>query len=324
MIEVNFPVYSVCPISGNKFLVSGGGGITCDSGVPNGFKIFSLEEGNIKIISEHEMEDVVSCSSSSNGYFAIAVGSKIKLYESEKIEKEVAVFDTKMKKLLFNTINFDKQGTKIVIVDGDGVLRLLSVPELKEIGVCKDITFKKACFYNDELIIGATTDNLVVLKADESLNVVTKSNDIKLDPRGLIVVNEQILYSALQSKLRQSTLFEFKFVKDENKLGLVKELKPTHGIINTMANDEQTLTLATSNGDILTLNLPTLKRKKLSREVHRLPITTCAVHPKFIISSGLDSTIMITPNTKDKISPFFLVGVIVLLLSIILFFNYTH
>ena len=107
-------------------------------------------------------------------------------------------------------------------------------------------------------------------------------------------------------------------------MGLVKELKPTHGIINTMANDEQTLTLATSNGDILTLNLPTLKRKKLSREVHRLPITTCAVHPKFIISSGLDSTIMITPNTKDKISPFFLVGVIVLLLSIILFFNYTH
>lgn len=321
MLEVDFPVYSLCQVSADGFLVSGGGGNSCNSGVPNGFKIFSLEENNIKITSEHKTENVVSCSASCEGYVAVAVGPKVILYENDKFEKEVSEFDTEMKKkLLFNSINFNWGGEKLVIVDGDGVLRLLSVPELKEISVCKDIVFKRASFYNDELIVAATQDKLMMLKVGKSLDVVSKSNEIKLEPRGLLVSGEQIIYSALHNKLRQSTLFAYKFEKDENKFELVREMKPTKGIINTMANDQQTLSLATSNGDIITLDLPSLKRKKLSREVHRLPITTCAVHPKFIISSGLDSTIIITPNTKDKVSPVILIGAIILLISIILFF----
>ncbi|KAH0792680.1 hypothetical protein GPJ56_003303 [Histomonas meleagridis] len=324
MLEIDFPIHAMCKgFEDNTFLVCGGGGISFKSGIPNGINIIEIgENGNLNVKEKIRLENVVTGAAMYEGdekkIIALAVGPKIKIY-SKSFEKEEASYDTKMEKNLFRTLCFSPDGKLVLAVDADGKLSLLSMPDLKEIDTDSSKEYSRATFYKtqDSLYIAvAANSRIYLLEPKKGLSVVSESQEIDQSPRSIVSCENRLIYFALNQKNRQSTVFEFEYSEG---LKLIRSFQPISGIINSIGIDDKTLAIATSKGDILTLNLPTLKRKKLSKGVHGEPVTSCLVFPDYIITSRIDQKIIATKNTNEPISLVFIMAVLVLILSVLVF-----
>ena len=313
MAQIDHPVHSLCPVPDGTTLLVGGGGGRGSSGVPNTMKVCTVDGGKLNLADTIPFDDAVTgiaYFSGKQSYVAVGVGPHVRLLDAKY--KELARFDTGMEHRFFRSLAFSRDGHQLLVVDGDDVLRLLSVPHLKQTECSKE-KYTRAQFIvvgDAEYIVTVSSVGVCLFKPAKGLALFAKSQRLSLIPRCLVVDGSFIFVAGMEKGPKIMKLE----VKDR-RIVVVKSAKPTvDGAILAIAPNAKFISAVTSGGDVALFTKSLSVARRLKR-AHGMPATSTCTVGDFVVSGGLDNAILLTPN-KGSSHVMLYVALLVLVIAI--------
>jgi WD40 repeat protein len=310
MSSLQYPIHALCRGFEPDSVFAGGGGGRSNTGVPNCFQSFSISNDRLTRDDPIPTDDCVtglaSYSDADTKYLAAAVGPEIRLMDATF--SVVGRFETGMAKPIFRGLVFNADGTLLLAVDGDDRLRLLTVPELKEI---HSQEANRATFFRGQ-VAAATSDAIVLYEATEEFKEVVSTKGIGLTPRAL-QSDGDFLFFAGHGGDRKSAIICF-----DAELKVVWRRVPPTTVVTCLAVTPNTVAAASTSGDVLIFN----KKGGLVRcvrRLHELAATSVAPIGRYVATGGLDSRLCLTENTAKVKMTWWLASVLVVILAIVVF-----
>lgn len=319
LVKVAHPVYSLSPGLEEDTILAGGGGGKGNTGIPNSIIKLKIVDNKLAIDSSVMYEDSISSIATYKGdkkqYIAINEGSKLLLLNSKF--NELKSYETEAKKPIFRNLCFSKQGNLLLCLDSDDALHLLKVPSLQLVKKTKADTYRRATFFysgSDTFIAAATDECVKLLRPNDKLKEIATTEKFDFLPKQLLADDGRILYLGNNNKKKLSYLAEIRF--DHDKLITAKLINPTKGLITAATMTDKTIGVGTSDGNVYILNGNTYKTMRINQNKHEWAISSAVQLGNYVATAGLDSLVILTPNSKNPISILLILAVIVLIAAI--------
>lgn len=328
MAQIDHPIYSLCQGADDNTLLIGGGGGKASTGVPNTFKLCKYEDHKLNLVDTVKQDDMITgigYRKGDEGLIALGVGENIKIL-NEKYET-LATFDTGMEKFFYRAMQFSDDGNTLLVVDGDNVLRLFSVPDLKQITSYNedDKIDIRASFVkiNDESAIAVATASDIIILVPEKDKEMKEIMKIPLETPFRITIksiavktidsNSVIYLSGFNAAKKMSVVVKIaKSSDNENLVQVVNQTVP--GTINSTTISDKNVIGATASGELIffTEDLKVARRVKTP---HGFPITASAQLAEYTATGGLDNLVILTPNRQRSNLAGFVSAILVLILA---------
>lgn len=376
-VELDYPVFCISQsIQKDAVLVAGGGGKS-KTGIPNTVSIVKNNGKAREIVKKYDFDDAVSFIATdkvSQKFIAAAVGKDVKLYDPKF--RQLSSYDTGSEQLLFRSISFSSDGKKLVVVDGENSLHLLTVPGLRQIGTYKNVLKVKkdenteeekplttrAAFLRIPKVILEKKNNedeneenkeeeenkkaeeeenegkkeeevddgfedavcvvnqlgIKILKAEFGLDEICKIENIDIEPRSIDCRGSTIIVPGIKTSQKQSVIAEYEY--SDKKINEIRTVRPSDGIITAFGSGENTVAIATSEGEVDILNRKTLKTIRRQKNVHYAPITFLCESGKIYATGSLDRSSSAVPNTADHTKAFIITPFVILIIALLVFY----
>ena len=304
MNKINYPIYSISNgLEEDTVFISGGNG----KGFLNGLVYIRVTKDAKELLKSMEFPDVVSATATchkNKNYVAMAVGSQIKLYNKNFFE--LNNFDTKCENTIFHSLEFSRDCSQLLAVDGDNNLFLFSIPDLQFISCYplqtqKDTKnlYTKATFFNvskkEHLIALVNEDYFKLLKTDQNLSEICSYSDIfQFEPCGIFTHDDIVVVTGVNYSLLQSAIIEMKIVNQ--RVISSRIVHPVPDLISAAVSSKSTLAIGTSIGDGFILNLNSLGRQRVVRKISKKTITALCPCNSFIVVGNEVGSISYVPN----------------------------
>ena len=302
MNKINYPIYSISNgLEEDTVFISGGNG----KGSLNGLVYIRVTKDAKELLKSLEFPDVVSATATNHkkkDFIAMAVGSQVKLYNRNFFE--LNYFDTNCKNTIFHSLEFSKDCTQLLAVDGDNNLYLFSIPDFNFISCFPNQNntknlYTKATFFNlpnnERCIALVNEDFFKLLTSDQNLTEICSYSDIfHFEPCGIFTHDDIVVVTGVNYKLLQSAIIEMKIV--DKRVISSRIVHPVPDIITATVPSKSTLAIATSIGDVFILNLNSLGRQRVVRKISKKKITALCPCNSFIVVGNEVGSISYVPN----------------------------
>lgn len=329
MAQIDHPIYALCQGADENTLLVGGGGGKAGAGVPNGFKVCKFEDHKLNLVDTIKTNDLVTGIGYMKGkdaLIAIGNGPLVEL-RNEKYET-VATFDTKMEKgVFYRAMQFSEDGKNLLVVDGDNVLHVLTVPELKQRATYHEedkapiyTSFIKIDDKEQEAIVVGSATHIKIFVLEKDLKEVTKipvNAPFTITPKTLKVkkteTGDVVYFAGFNPGQKASVVM--KFAPSSDSLKMVKGPVVVPGVINSSTISGKYIACGTSNGAVI-LFTENLKIANRVQTVHGFPITSVAPLADYTATGGLDNLIILTPNKASSKTGSVVFAMLILIIAI--------
>ena len=333
-IDVGYPVFCVAKAHQENAVYVAGGGGSSKTGVPNAVCIIKNVGDKREIVQKEEFNDVVSLikfEENSKKYIGACVGKEIKLFDTKF--RELKSYDTNSENPLSRSIDFSSNGKKLLVIDADNAMHLLTVPGLRVIAKTEPFVNEKskqplmtrAAFiripkiprkvelveeedeadgdskqqYEDAICIANSQSLKLCLPNDELTEIFVKKN-YGIEPRALYCKNGFVVVAGTRFSDRKSVIIKYKYHEMKLIPVQMKEIPQKEGNTTSLAAGEKTFAIATSEGCIHVFDQVSLRTVAKHQKVHFAPITTLCECGEYYVTGSLDRFTQSVSNKKQR------------------------